>query len=126
MAKRRNRFDDRDSDHEEREAQEARRDQSLQRIERLVIKLLKKVTTMDARIQKLISDFDAETTAIATRVDAQTAAITDLKAQIAAGTPVSAADLDEIVAGLQPISDRLQVLGSDPAQPIPLPVTPPV
>jgi hypothetical protein len=68
--------------------------------------LRKEVRHMDARITKLIEDFDAETTAIAAKIDAL----------IAQG---GSANADEIVAGLQPISDRLKALGSDVNNPIP-------
>jgi hypothetical protein len=70
-------------------------------------------------VQQLIADLDTETNTVAAKVDAQAAAIADLKAQIAAGSPVTQADLDAIAAGLTPISDRLKALGSDPAAPIP-------
>jgi hypothetical protein len=62
---------------------------------------------MDDRIKKLIADFDAETNAVAAKLDA-------LKQQVTDG-----ASADEIVAGLQPISDRLKALGADVANPIP-------
>lgn len=70
-------------------------------------------------IKQLVTDLDAETNAVAAKVDAQASAIADLKAQLAAGTPVTQADLDAIQAGLQPISDRLKALGSDADAPIP-------
>lgn len=76
----------------------------LQRIEAGVLKLQRQVRYMDTRITKLINDFNDETNAIAARIDAL----------IAAGS-----DADAIVAGLQPISDRLKALGANPEEPIP-------
>ena len=64
----------------------------------------RKVTTMDARLTKLIADFNDETNAISAKIDALT---------------TGGQSADEIVAALQPISDRLKVLGANPAQPIP-------
>jgi enamine deaminase RidA (YjgF/YER057c/UK114 family) len=79
-------------------------------------KLMADVTS----IKKLVTDLNDETNSVAAKIDAQLAAIQALKDQIAAGTAVSQADLDEIGAGLQATSDRLKVLGSDPADPIPV------
>lgn len=70
-------------------------------------------------LKTLAADLDVETNAVAAKIDAEMAQIADLKAQIAAGSPVSQADLDSIVASLGPVSDRLKALGADPAQPIP-------
>lgn len=70
-------------------------------------------------IKQLVRDLDDETNAVADKVDAQTAKIQELKDQIAAGGTVSQADLDEIAAGLTPISDRLKSLGANTDQPIP-------
>ncbi len=74
--------------------------------------------TAVADIKKLITDIDAETNVVAAKVDAQIAAIEALKAQLAAGT-ATAADLDDLVAGLTPISARLKSIGADPTAPIP-------
>jgi chromosome segregation ATPase len=70
-------------------------------------------------LEQLVTDLDAETNAVAAKIDAQTKAIQDLQAQIASGTPVSQEQLDKVVAGLTPISDRLKTLGADTTQPIP-------
>lgn len=70
-------------------------------------------------VKTLVTAIDTETTAVATKVDAQIQQIAELKAQIAAGSPVTQEDLDAIAAGLQPISDRLTAIGADPANPIP-------
>lgn len=70
-------------------------------------------------VQQLVKDLDAETNTIASKLDANTATIADLKAQIAAGSPVTQAQLDDLAAGLSTESDRLKTLGADPAQPIP-------
>jgi hypothetical protein len=98
---------------------------ALQRIEALLHTLLQKVDHMRADLEKFRQDFDTETTRIA---DLQAAEIAELKAlrdQVAtAGDTAVAAALDEVIAGLQPIEDRLKVIGTDPAQPIP-PVEPP-
>lgn len=72
-----------------------------------------------ASIKGLVADIDTETNAVAAKVDAQTAAIQVLKDQIAAGTPVTQADLDSLSDALTPISDRLKLIGADPADPIP-------
>lgn len=79
-----------------------------------------------ASVKQLIVDLGAETDALSTKIDAEVAEIASLKAQIAAGSPVTQADLDAISAGLSPISDRLKALGASPADPIPAPVTTPV
>lgn len=76
----------------------------LEIIERSLFLLHRKVDRMDTRISQLIADFDAETTAIATRIDTLIA---------------NSTSVDEIVAGLTPISDRLKTLGSDTSNPIP-------
>lgn len=75
-------------------------------------------------IKQLVTDINNETNDVAAKVDAQQASIDDLKAQLAAGTPVTQKDLDDLSASLTPISDRLKAIGSNPAQPIP-PVEPP-
>ena len=63
---------------------------------------------MATAIQTLIQQFNDETNAIAARIDT-------LIAAASAGTAVTAEDL----ASLQAVSDRLKVLGTDPAAPIP-------
>jgi septal ring factor EnvC (AmiA/AmiB activator) len=81
-------------------------------------------------IKQLVTEINDETNTVAARIDAQSAAIQALKDQIAAGTPVSQADLDAIAEGLAPISERLKALGQDSANPIPpvitIPENPPV
>lgn len=74
-------------------------------------------------VKQLISDINDETNGVAAKIDTQTAAIVALQAKVDAGGAVEASDLDDLVAGLQPISDRLKALGSDPEAPIP-PVAP--
>lgn len=71
-------------------------------------------------IKKLVNDLNEETNTVAAKIDAQAEAIQKLKDQIAQGTPVSQADLDEIQSGLTPISERLKALGADPNEPIPV------
>jgi hypothetical protein len=70
-------------------------------------------------VKQLVTDLDAETTAVSAKVDAEIAEIARLSAIIAAGGAISQADLDAISDGLTPISERLKVLGSDVANPIP-------
>lgn len=70
-------------------------------------------------VKQLITDMDAETNDISTKVDALNAKIVDLSNQIAAGSPVSQADLDGISDQLTPLSARLKALGANPADPIP-------
>lgn len=70
-------------------------------------------------IKTLITQMNDETNALSAKIDAELKAIADLQAQIAAGSPASQQDLDDITSGLQAVSDRLKVLGSDPAAPIP-------
>lgn len=76
-------------------------------------------------IKQLIKDLDTETNAVAAKQDAEIAKIAELQAQITAGNPATAQDLQDIVDGLTPISTRLKALGADPAVPIP-PVVPTV
>jgi hypothetical protein len=61
-------------------------------------------------VTAIIQRFDAETTAISDRIDR-------LIAQIQSGTIT---DQQEIARQLQPIADRLDALGHDPENPIPL------
>jgi hypothetical protein len=71
-------------------------------------------------VQALLSDIDAATNGVASKLDTQLALIVALKAQVAAGTPVSQAQLDDLVTGLQVEKDRLLALAADPADPIPV------
>ncbi len=93
----------------------AERDPRLDQILAQGAQIMAKVTDLT----DLVTALDAETNAVAAKIDAEMAEIADLKAQIAAGTPVTQDQLDAVVSGLTPISDRLKALGSDPAQPIP-------
>ena len=72
-------------------------------------------------IEQLVKDIDVETNAIAGLLDADDKAIQDLKAQIAAGTPATQADLDAISASLTTTSARLKAIGADKTNPIPDP-----
>jgi hypothetical protein len=97
-------------------------DRKLDRIITLLQALSAKETTVMATvtsIKQLVVEMNDETNAIATKVDAQDAKIKALKDQIAAGGTVSQADLDDISAGLAPISDRLKALGANQLDPIP-------
>lgn len=76
--------------------------------------------------QQFIVDLNDETNALSVKLDGNTATINALKAQVAAGVPVSQEQLDAINAGLAPISARLKALGSDPTDPIPAPVPTPI
>lgn len=70
-------------------------------------------------VKQLVADLNDETNSVAAKVDAQAAAIKALKDQIAQGSPVTQADLDEIATALTPISERLKAIGADQANPIP-------
>lgn len=70
-------------------------------------------------VKQIVTDIDAETNTLAVKQQAEIALIADLKAQIAAGTPVTQADLDGLSDNLSAIRDRLKVIGADPADPIP-------
>lgn len=72
-------------------------------------------------VKQLVVDIDTETNAVAAKQDAEIAKIADLQAKLDAGGSVSSADLQGVQDGLQSISDRLKVIGADPAQPIPPP-----
>lgn len=67
-----------------------------------------------SQLEDLVAALDAETNAVAARIDHLSA---ELSAAIAAGQ----APKPETLAALQAVSDRLKVLGSDPAAPIPAP-----
>lgn len=73
----------------------------------------------EADVEQFLQDLDTETNTVASKVDAQTQAIVDLKAQVAAGTPVTQDQLDSIGSRLSIVSDRLKAIGADPAAPIP-------
>jgi uncharacterized protein YoxC len=64
--------------------------------------LLRKVGKIMATLAELNSAIDA----VATGVDGLEAAIADLKAQLAAGSPVTQADLDALF-------DKVQAIGAD-------------
>lgn len=68
-------------------------------------------------LEQLVSDLNDETNAVAAKIDGQTQAIADLKAQIAAGAPVSQEQLDSLAAGFAGVSDKLRALGAPDAPP---------
>jgi uncharacterized coiled-coil protein SlyX len=76
-----------------------------------------------ATVKQLVKDLGTETDNLAARLDAkqaaQDAAIQALKDQIAAGGPVTQADIDGLAVDLTAEVSRLQSLGADPANPIP-------
>ena len=72
-------------------------------------------------ITALIDDINAATNVVAGKMDGLIVTIADLQAQIAAGTPVTQAQLDALGASLQAEKDVLVALGADPANPIPTP-----
>ncbi len=88
----------------------------------LILTRLESLMASVSEVKQLVSDLNDETNAVAAKIDAQAAAIQALKDQIAAGTPVSQADLDAIGRGLTAVSDRLKTLGADTSNPIPPPV----
>jgi chromosome segregation ATPase len=109
--------------HEADEAEIRRVDRKLDSILHAITRLAAQETQLMAdvaSVKQLVADINDETNTIAGKVDAQTAKIEALKAQIAAGSGVTAQDLDDIAAGLTPISDRLKAIGADPDAPIPV------
>lgn len=78
----------------------------------------KRVMSTIIEVKKFVADLKDETDAIATKLDAQAATIADLKAKIAAGSAVTQQDLDELGAGLAPISAKLKAMGTDPTDPM--------
>lgn len=78
-----------------------------------------KIMASELDLETLVTDLNTATNAMGVKQDAEIAEITALKAQIAAGVPVTQEQLDAVVAGLQPISDKLKAMGADPVVPIP-------
>ena len=95
-------------------------DGTAEKLELILVRLEKLMATV-TQIEQLITDMNTETNAIAGRLDADDAALQALKAQIAAGTPATQADLDAISASLTTTSARLKAIGVDPTNPIPDP-----
>jgi len=87
--------------------------------------MAKDAGALKGELAQLTQDFDTETTAVASRLDAQAAAIQELKTKAEQGDGVTPDDLQAVLDGLSPISERLKALGADPAEPIP-PEEPPV
>jgi len=70
-------------------------------------------------VKQLISDVNDATNLVATRLGTLETEVTDLSAQIAAGTPVTQEQLDGFGASLSAVKDRLTALGADPSNPVP-------
>jgi len=95
------------------------------RLEKQEKQMAKDAGALKGELAQLTQDFDTETTAVASRLDAQAAAIQELKTKAEQGDGVTPDDLQAVLDGLSPISERLKALGADPAEPIP-PEEPPV
>ena len=70
-------------------------------------------------VEALITAIDASTNKISDKLTDLAATVADLQAQIAAGSPVTTAQLDTLVGQLQSEADKLSALGADPAAPVP-------
>lgn len=109
---------------------EGGRDSSvLQRLELSLTKLHEKVDRMGGQIADvnvLLDKLNTATNEVAADLDAQRAQIEALKAQIAAGSPVTQEQLDAVIGRLTPAVSRLEALGADPQNPIPVVENPPV
>lgn len=70
-----------------------------------------KIMAILETIQRQVAEIDAETDRVAAVVAAQTGAIAVLQAQIAAGTPATAEQLQAISDSLTPEVTKLQVIG---------------
>jgi len=72
-------------------------------------------------IEALVTAINDATNVVAGKLDGLLVTIADLQAQLAAGTPVTQAQLDALGAALTAEKDTLVALGADPADPIPTP-----
>jgi len=94
----------------------------LRKLDQIIIKQDKilerenKIMALAQEILDLIKKVDEATNAVAARIDRLAARI---------GTSLSSSEVTDIKAALAAESDRLQTLGRDPANPIPLDITPP-
>jgi hypothetical protein len=82
------------------------------RVEAAVGRILELQEKANMTLEELVVAFDTETTAVAHRIDA-------LEAELQAALKAGQAPKPETIAALVAISDRLKVLGQDPAAPIP-------
>lgn len=89
----------------------------LDEIYRVLRDLTKGETIIMGQLEDLTAAIDAETNAVAAKLD-------HLSAELAAAVAAGQAPKPETLAALSAISDRLKSLGSNPAAPIPAPVTP--
>lgn len=78
----------------------------LDRIESLLILLLRKVSNVNQQVADIISSLNANTNAVSTRLDALIAEV---------GSNIT----PDQVASLQAVSDHLKALGADPTNPVP-------
>lgn len=100
---------------------------STQRLEASVKLLHEKVDRIMAKItdvDTLLDSLNTATNDVAADLDAQRAELKALRDQIAAGTPVSQAQLDAVALRLSTNVARLQVLAADVDNPVPAPVDP--
>lgn len=88
---------------------------------------LNEVTTLLAAINDVTNALASKVDGVVAAEAGQLALIESLKAQIAAGTPVSQAQLDAIVvdlaarkASLESVSAHLSTIATDPANPVPV------
>ena len=64
----------------------------------------------------LVTRLNTDTNALAAKIDALVAKLSD--------SGLSAAEETQALADLSAVADRLEVLGADPANPVPNPITP--
>ena len=81
--------------------------------------LKEQLTMQYTDLLALIVDINLATNVVAGKLDGMTVTIADLQAQIAAGTPVSQGQLDDLAALLAAEKATLIALGADPSNPIP-------
>lgn len=94
-----------------------------QRVEALLLTLHEKVDRLMATVEEvnaLVGEINDATNEVAEKVEAQVAEIARLKDVIANGDGVTPADLDNLIAGLEPIGARLRTIASDPGNPVPV------
>lgn len=98
----------------------------LARVAQSLNTLVEVLVTTEADLKSLLDAIQAGVGTLATQVQAQAGTIAQLREQIAAGTPVTPAQLDDLVTEAAGIRDTLQALAGappmTPAVPVPTPV----
>ena len=92
---------------------------------KVLTKLEELMTLVKADFDSLTTAIDQATDAIATRLSAAEAKIQGLETALANGDPITQEDLAAIRANLNAEVTRLQALGQDPANPVPVEVVNP-